>query len=65
MSFHSEAGGKGDLQRKREVDSETYVSNWDRIFKKDNKPVVGKCQACQGEGGVYDAGHWADCKFCK
>jgi len=29
-------GGKGDQPRPRSVDSKTFDSNWDRIFKKDN-----------------------------
>jgi hypothetical protein len=30
-------GGKGDRTRPRSVDSKTFDSNWDRIFKKDKR----------------------------
>lgn len=30
-------GGKGDQPRPRSVDSKTFDSNWDRIFKKEQR----------------------------
>ena len=32
-------GGKGSARRHQSVDSQTFASNWDAIFKKKEKPV--------------------------
>ena len=33
-------GGKGDTQRPKSVDAETFASNWNNIFSKKNAAIA-------------------------
>jgi len=47
--------GKGDKRRPMQVDTQTYVKNWDRIFA---KPMPNHCVICDkptmNEDGMCD-----------
>lgn len=63
-----ESAGKGDSRRPDSVSQDTFRSNWDAIFKKENKaPELNPdkyCQYCKGTGVIFDCSWSYDCS-CK
>ena len=55
-SFMSD-GGKGSNPRPYSVDSKTFSSNWDTIFKKkEEKEKCGNCDKCKCEDKKDNSG---------
>lgn len=51
----------GDSIRTGKGSQDKFASGWDAIWGKKDEP----CEACHGEGVIYDAGHTYDCGLCK
>lgn len=61
--FYSDAG-KGSHARVRDVDAETYASNWDKIFGKKEVKEKPFCNNCGNTGKTFDGGWLYDCRQC-